>query len=189
VGWALPLRPDREDSVQCSRKHIEYHFNMVGAELLNRAWRRDFQACARHVVVLPGCARARQDSSCKAQRSETELRCAHCTSGCTVSRATRAAQAAGAEAVAVLHGSDFGRFLCSPRLSGNDVGIVGVACAPGLVGAGYRARNRGLPAQCVLLDFSGCAHWLDEPKPTTFDLADMAHTLEQPTRGNQVKAA
>lgn len=189
LGWTLPLRPAREDTVQCSRKRIEYHFNMVGAELLNRAWRREFQACARHVVVLPGCARARQDARCKAQRNETELHCAHCTSGCMVSRATRAAQASGAEAIAVLHGSDFGRFLSSPRLSGGDVGIVGVACVPGLVGAGYRARNRGLPAQCVLLDFSGCAHWLDQPKPTTLDLGDLARALEQPTRGTQTRAA
>jgi hypothetical protein len=91
----------------------------------------------------------------------------------------------------VLHGSDFGRFLTSPRLSGGDVGIVGVACVPGLVGAGWRARSCGLPAQCVLLDFSGCSHWLDKPKPTTLALGDLARTLEQPTQGrtDQARAA
>jgi uncharacterized protein len=178
LGWVLPLRPVREDTVQCSRRRIEYHFNMVGADLLNRAWRRDFQACSRHVLVLPGCARALPDPMCKARREETELHCTHCSKGCTVSRATRVAEKAGATAIAVLHGSDFGRFLRSPRLSGGDVAIVGVACVPGLVGAGWRARNRGLPAQCVLLDFSGCTHWLDEAKPTTLDLDDLNRALE-----------
>ena len=177
---ALPLRGQREDTVQCSRRRIEYHFNMVGAEILNRAWRADFLACERHVVVLPGCARLRPDADCAARRSDTELRCTGCTAGCAVSSATEVAARVGAEAVAVLHGSDFGHFLRSPALSGGNVGIVGVACVPGLVGAGWRARAQGLPAQCVLLEASGCTHWRTTGVPTALDLGELARVL---TRG------
>jgi hypothetical protein len=38
VHWILHKRLSCEDTVQVSRKRLEYHFNMVGAELLNRAW-------------------------------------------------------------------------------------------------------------------------------------------------------
>jgi hypothetical protein len=177
VQRVLPLRGPREDTVQCSRRRVEYHFNMVGAEILNRAWRADFVACERHVVVLPGCARRRADAQCLARRTDTELRCTDCAAGCTVAEATKVAARAGAEALAVVHGSDFGRFLRSPALSGGKVGIVGVACVPGLVGAGWRARAQGLPAQCVLLESSGCAHWRDHALPTSVDLAQLAGIL------------
>jgi hypothetical protein len=178
----LAGRGPREDSVQCSRRRLEYHFNMVGAEILNRAWRQDFLACRRHVVVLPGCARRRQ-SDCAALRTDTELRCSHCTADCSVAAATEIASRHGGEAIAVLHGSDFGRFLRSPALAGGDVGIVGVACVPGLVGAGWRARAEGLPAQCVLLQSSGCGHWRKRPEPTALDLRELGRILGSARRG------
>ncbi len=181
LGWKLPLRPVREDTVQCSRRRLEYHFNMVGAELLNRAWRADFLACPQHVVVLPGCAR-RHDEDCRALAHEGELHCTHCTPYCSVARASTIAGQHGALAVTVLHGSDFGRFLSSPSLQGGDVGIVGVACVPGLVGAGWRARAKGFAAQCVLLIASGCAHWLDEPRPTTLAFAELERICTAPGR-------
>jgi hypothetical protein len=177
VHHVLPRRGSREDTVQCARRRVEYHVNMVGAEILNRAWRADFLACGKHVVVMPGCARRRDDSACAAHRSDTDLRCTHCDQGCTVSAASRLARDKGATAVAVRHGSDFGRFLRSPELSGGNVGIVGVACVSGLVGAGWRARALGMPAQCVLLDASGCAHWRERPVPTAFDFAELARIL------------
>jgi uncharacterized protein len=174
----LPQRGVAEDTVQCSRPRVEYHFNMVGAEILNRAWRKAFLACERHVVVLPGCARRRMSIDCLAVRSETELRCRGCSVDCSVAAATHLANRSGDEALAVVHGSDFGRFLASPALSGGEVGIVGVACVPGLVGAGWRARAHGLPAQCVLLESSGCEHWRERPEPTRLDLAELGRILE-----------
>jgi hypothetical protein len=177
TGHVLPMRAIREDTMQCSRARVEYHFNMVGAELLNRAWRSEFLACSKHVVVLPGCARAHGDAACAARRTDHDLRCTHCAPGCTVSRASKLALARGGVAVAVRHGSDFGRFLLSPELAGGNVGLVGVACVSGLVGAGWRARALGLPAQCVLLESSGCAHWRDRPEPTALDLVELARVL------------
>jgi hypothetical protein len=176
----LAARGPREDTVQCSRRRVEYHFNMVGAEILNRAWRKDFLDCEHHVVVLPGCARRHADAACAARRSDTELRCTGCTAGCAVSAATEVAARTGDQALAVLHGSDFGRFLRSPTLAGGNIGVVGVACVPGLVGAGWRARAQGLPAQCVLLESSGCAHWRTTAIPTSLGLSELARIL---TRG------
>jgi hypothetical protein len=173
----LPRRRWREDFLQCARRRVEYHLNMVGAEVLNRAWREAFLRCRRHVVVMPGCMRPVEDARCAATRSGVDLRCAGCTLGCAVQTATRVAQRAGAEAVAVVHGSDFSRFLRSPALSGGDVGIVGIACVPGLLGAGWRAHAAGLPAQCVLLSASGCLHWRAQAEPTTIDFQELRRIL------------
>lgn len=179
LDQTLPARPPGEDTMQCSKRRVEYHLNMVGSEILNRAWRKGFLACRRHVVVMPGCARIRASAGCRAIRGDNELKCTNCTVGCTVSAASRLAERAGSEALAVIHGSDFSRFLASPALEGGDVGIVGVACAGGLIGAGWRARARGLAAQCVLLDASGCCHWQAQEAPTTFDMAELGRVLDR----------
>lgn len=178
LAQELPSRGLREDTLQCSRRRVEYHLNMVGAEILNRAWRRGFLACRRHVVVMPGCATLRADSECRAVRAETERKCTHCTLGCSISAATRVAERSGTEAVFVMHGSNFSRFLEAQALQSKDVGVIGIACASGLLGAGWRARSRGLMAQCVLLNASGCAHWQAAATPTSFDLAELARILE-----------
>jgi hypothetical protein len=175
----LPSRPKGEDTMQCSRRRVEYHLNMVGSEILNRAWRRAFLGCRRHVVVMPGCARLRGDADCRARVGKPELECRHCMLGCTISTATRQAERIGAEAFAVIHGSDFSRFLASETLNGGGVGIVGVACAAGLIGAGWRARKMGLAAQCVLLNASGCGHWQRVASPTAFELAELARILDR----------
>jgi hypothetical protein len=170
-------RGAREDSVQCSRHRIEYHLNMVGAEILNRAWRADFLARRRHLVVLPSCSRGRPDRECHARRVDHALCCSHCEGSCPVSAASRAAERSGARALAVVHGSDFDRLLESPGYAGDDIAILGVACVPSLLAAGWRARAAGLPAQCVLLESSGCDHWLGRPKPTRFDLEELVRLL------------
>lgn len=190
----LPRRRWREDTIQCARRRVEYHLSMVGAELLNRAWRAPFLACERHVVVMPGCMRARDEAGCRAEKTALDLRCAGCARGCAVLAATQVAARAGADAVAVVHGSDFSRFLRSPALRGGRVGIVGVACVPGLLGAGWRAHAAGLPAQCVLLEASGCAHWRDVARPTALDLGELERVLGAPLRaralaGGSVAAA
>lgn len=183
LGVELPPRVAREeeDAVQCSRQRSEYHLNMVGAEILNRAWRPAFLRCRRHVVVMPGCMRRLSEERCASRRSEVERRCTHCHSGCEVSAATRLAVRTGGDAVAVLHGSDLTEALRRIAARGDDVAIVGVACVPGLIGAGLRARALGLPAQCVLLNASGCAHWQRTAVPTGIDLVELRRVLRRPT--------
>ena len=42
----------REDRISCSRARSEYHLNMVGAELMNRAFRSDFNKTKTKVVLV-----------------------------------------------------------------------------------------------------------------------------------------
>jgi hypothetical protein len=179
----FPQYAQREDAAQCSRRRLEYHLNLVGAELLNRIWQEEFLATEEQIVVLPGCLRRRDDAECRARRTDTELHCTHCTKACLVSEATRIAARFGKPTVAVVHGSDFSRFLTAALGRGKRTGIVGVACAPGILGAGFRAKDLGLPAQCVVLDASGCLHWRDAAAPKGFNLDELARILEGHPRG------
>ncbi len=173
----LPQRQQCEDAVQCSRRRLEYHLNLFAAELLNRIWRDEFLASKERVVVLAACTRKRRDAECRAIRGATALHCTHCTRDCTVSAVTRMAERYHATAVAVVHGSDFTQFLETARSRGPGTGIIGVACAPGIMGAGLRAKSMGLPAQCVVLDASGCEHWRTQGIPSSLDLGELERLL------------
>jgi hypothetical protein len=172
----LPQRRQREDAIQCSRRRVEYHLNLLGAELLNRAWRSDFLGCQEQMVVLSGCLRQKGDS-CRALRHDRTLRCCHCTKDCVVSMASHLAERHGKRALAVIHGSDYFRFLDQATPRRKATGIVGVACAPGILGAGLRAKARGFAAQCVVLHRSGCAHWCNEEHTTSFDVGELERIL------------
>jgi hypothetical protein len=171
LSHAFAARPPREDTLQCSRPRLEYHFNILGAEILNRAWRDEFRRTEQQVLVMPGCTRATSRHACAALTHGVELRCGRCDSRCPAGKGTAMADRVGMASTLVLHGSGFGEVLRSIAARGRSVGIVGVACVPGLVGAGWRAKELGLPAQCVLLESSGCAHWRSRPTTSTFDFA------------------
>jgi hypothetical protein len=175
----LPKHRWREDLVQCGRRRVEYHLNMIGAEILNRAWRDAFEEAPHKVVVVPACMRLLPDERCRAEREDGgQLRCTGCAPRCAVAELRRVAARAGAEVVAVKHGSDFGRLVRAPALRAEGTAIIGVACVPGLVGAGWKARAAGLPAQCVLLEYSGCsAHWHPQGVPTRIHLGELARIL------------
>jgi hypothetical protein len=76
----------REDRIQCSRRRIEYHLNMVGAELMNRALRTEFNETDVKVVLVPGCLRSRSADECEAKRVKEGLICEGCTSQCRVNQ-------------------------------------------------------------------------------------------------------
>ncbi|MEJ2637616.1 MAG: hypothetical protein P8184_20305, partial [Calditrichia bacterium] len=54
----------REDRVSCARTRLEYHLNMVGAVLMNRAFRAEFDGTDAKVVLVPGCLRGRPAEEC-----------------------------------------------------------------------------------------------------------------------------
>jgi len=77
---------------------VEYHLNMVGTELLNRALCQAFLATPRKVVLAPPCMRAKRDDECKAVKTaEGQLLCQACTPDCRIHQLTRLGQKHGFE--------------------------------------------------------------------------------------------
>lgn len=153
----------REDAILRSRRQVEYHLNLLGAELMNRVYHKDYMAASGHAVLLPTCLKARQGMDCAATRSGRPHHCLQCTKECRVSRIVEMSKTDGFEVILVSHESDaFSRSL-TDRLARENIGIVGIACPLNLASGGLRAKAMGIPAQCVILDYCGCgAHWDDE---------------------------
>jgi hypothetical protein len=160
LAETLPDYRWREDGIFCGRQRVEYHMNMVGTEVLNRAFAESFRKTERKVMLLPPCMRAKPDGECKAQMTPYGERCAACTPSCRVHQATKLGEKHGFAVFILPHElSVFSGGKVKPANDGQ-VGVVGVSCPLTNVTGGWETRDLGVPAQGVLLDYCGCSwHW------------------------------
>ena len=169
----------REDRVQCSRSRAEYHLNMVGAEIMNRAFREDFKSADATAVLVPGCMRGRAGEDCRAVKLNEGLQCRGCLEQCQVNRLRAMGRRRGFDTYIIPHASDLS--LWSPRPRQVKRGVVAVACVTTLVEGGWELRRYDASAQCVLLDYSGCSkHWRREGIPTSMNIRELKRILEKP---------
>jgi hypothetical protein len=169
----------REDVIFCGRQRVEYHLNMVGTEIMNRAFRDQFLKTERKVVFLPPCMRAKPDGECKAQPTPSGERCGACTPGCRIHQVTKLGEK---------HGFDV--FIIPDELSvvsdnkmktqrNNQLGLVGISCPLTNMTGGWETRRMGIPAQGVLLDYCGCPwHWHKDGIPTDININQLLQVLD-----------
>jgi hypothetical protein len=158
----------KEDVIFCSRREVEYHMNMVGAEIMNRAFKNEFNERPRKALLLPGCMRRSQEF-CKAEETKLGLRCKGCLKNCNVHALMNMCNKYGFEVYIISHESS--AFSKSTQKDRDELGIVGVACISNLIAGGWKSNSLGIPAQCVLLDGASCQnHWNDEGIPTNINI-------------------
>lgn len=147
----------REDYIICRKKEVEYHLNMVGAEIMNKAYRKKFLQSKEKRLLLPSCMRAKDESSCKAIKTEEGYICAHCTKSCNVNKYDKLGTKYDFQVYIIPHQSNI---TIKRKFVYGDIGIIGVACVLDLISGGLKARSLGFVPQCVFLDYCGCkSHW------------------------------
>lgn len=165
----------REDRVQCSRTRDEYHLNMVGAEIMNRAFRKSYEETEIKALLVPGCMRI-NINECKAVRIREGLKCEGCDSKCNVNKLREMGKKNDFEVFIIPHASDLS--LWSPKPDKPKRGVVAVACVTTLVEGGWELKRYDVCAQCVLLDFSGCKkHWHKDGVPTFINIRELKRIL------------
>ncbi|OPY26929.1 MAG: hypothetical protein A4E28_02256 [Methanocella sp. PtaU1.Bin125] len=173
-----PAHRWKEDVIFSARRRVEYHLNMVGAEIMNRTFRADFRRTKHKAVILPACMRYYPKPQCKARSNGLSCECAECTPQCRVNQITKMGRKFGFSVHLVPHESSVFSGDAGKQLIGEGVGIVGVACVSSLVSGGWKAKGLGLPPQCVLLDHCGCRkHWHDQGIPTDINMSRLMQVL------------
>lgn len=171
----------REDYMLISRPSLDYHLNMVGAEMLNLAYRQGFLLTAQKVVLVPHCMRQPQ-TQCLAEPDEAGLRCKCCSEKCQVGMVAKLGKEYGYGVLIITHETE--ALKSAATGSKDSLGVIGVACALNLLEGGWKARALNYPAQCVLLNYPGCkAHWHKEGVPTALDLKRLTEIM---TGGTQL---
>jgi hypothetical protein len=162
----------REDRIFCLRKPVEYHLNMVGARLLSIEYQKEFINSTEKKVLLPACMRSHSGNKCMAVPHSLGSVCSKCTLGCIVNTITGLGDKNGYKVYIISHESS--------AFSGSDSGgIVGVSCVTRLIEGGWKAKELGLPPQCVLLDYCGCKkHWDADGIPTTLNISELNKIMQ-----------
>lgn len=158
----------REDLIFCSRQRVEYHLNMAGAEIMNRAYKSDFIKTKRKAVFLPACIRKNLDGKCKARVNKDIMCCSSCDSQCQVNKIKALGKKYDYEVFIIPHES---AAFSDKTINVGELGIIGIACITNLLAGGWKAKALGIPAQCIMLDYCGCKnHWDDEGFSTSINM-------------------
>ena len=158
----------KEDIMFFNRKEVEYHLNMVGAEIMNKSLKNEFDNRPRKALLLPGCMRLSEEN-CKAKQTNLGLKCMSCLKQCNVKELTGIGYDYGFEVYIVSHESS--AFSKATKKDRDELGIIGVACVSNLIAGGWKSKSLNIPAQCVLLNKSSCKnHWHKTGIPTNINL-------------------
>lgn len=179
VAQTRPFYRWRRDAVLCGRQRIEYHLNMVGTEILNRAFRDSFLQTERKVLFVPPCMKAKTNSDCQASPTPVGERCAGCTPGCRVNQLTKLGEKHGFQVFMLP--DDLGTLSTGSgrAVTGAQVGVVGVSCVLTNTSGGWETRQQGIPAQGVPLDYCGCSyHWHKSGIPTDINLSRLLQVMD-----------
>lgn len=174
INQKLAHHLNKEDIIFCGRKQVEYHLNMVGAEIMNRTYNERFKERPRKAVILPGCMRLHKE--CSSKEESLGHKCMLCDKNCNVARISEKGLKEGFEVYIVSHEST--AFSKSTKKDRKELGIVGIACVNNLVSGGWKSDSLGIPAQCVILEQVGCQnHWDKEGFPTEINHHELEKVL------------
>ena len=160
----------RENLLMCGKAEVEYHLNMIAAEIMNRGLHKDYACAAQKILLVPACMRGVHSDHCKARIDGADITCTACDPDCDVNRLTRTMRTRGIPVYIVPHSDGFSRWLT--RWQNTGVGLTAIACALNILPGGLEMRERGIAAQCLPLDFPGCRrHWDPQGFPTAVNVA------------------
>jgi hypothetical protein len=167
----------KEDIIFTGRQRIEYHLNMVGAEILNKAFRGDFLKTRNKKLLIPICMRYNGGNECKAKAEKDGYVCGHCTKECRINKLSEMGNELGFQVLIIPHGSSA---FADKNVKYGEIGIVGVACLLNLLSGGFAARQLNLVPQCVILDYCGCKkHWHQQGIVTDINMNELKNVMNK----------
>lgn len=175
----LPSRRWHEDVIFCGRRRVEYHLNMVGAEIMNRIYHNDFANAKEKVLLLPTCMRSPEKGKCCSRPQGRGFICTGCSKNCSVNRLTGFGQQKDLQVKMVPHESSIAATKTDESLFGAGSGVIGVSCVLNLISGGWMLADKGTYPQCVILDYCGCKkHWHPQGISTGINEKQLMRILE-----------
>ncbi|RDY26759.1 DUF116 domain-containing protein [Romboutsia weinsteinii] len=151
---------NKEDIIYCGKGEIQYFFNMVSAEIMNKSYREEFLRTSEKFIFLPSCM-CQTESTCLSEKKGNGYICKHCSRKCNINEMSNMVEKYGYKVLIIPHEASM---LNLEYKNNESIGIIGIACVLNLVSGGLKAIRLGFKPQCIVLDYCGCKnHWREIP--------------------------
>jgi hypothetical protein len=142
-------------------------------DLLNR---EAFNRAKDTIIILPDCL-SLHNPNCLKTDDKWGDRCQQCVDECQANQVTALAKQYGIECV-------FSKRKLEEQIehyadrSGN-LGVIGIGCLMMLANGMRTAHDIGVPTRGVLLNFTGCEHWNEQPRASEFPMSQVEAILRE----------
>jgi hypothetical protein len=138
----------------------QYHLYMLEIELTNRIFQEEFRASRQRLAFLPHCLRD-LSADCLAAQRDLDYVCKGCTNECNINQVSKALRRNGIKPYIWMTANLRALFRKS-RGSGEQLGVLGIACIPELVRGMRMCAKYKIPVVGIPLDANRCARWWGE---------------------------
>ncbi len=135
--------------------------------------REAFNKTKDTVIILPDCLSLMRDK-CKRERTRYGKVCAQCVPNCQINKIMEIARPYGVEAYFSKRALE--KQLTKIKKAKPSLSVIGISCMLTLPSGMRTAKELGIPARGVFLNFTGCDHWTSEPF-TTETAVDRVKTI------------
>ena len=167
---------DRTDKGLRRTPKEKYLLEAVSFKIYDQLNRERFNRAKDTLLVLPDCL-SMHNPDCLKTDEKWGDRCQQCMDDCPASEAVELAEQYGVDAV-------FSKRKLTEQIEhyadgSGDLAVIGIGCILMLADGMRSAADAGIPARGVLLNFTGCEHWNDEPFGSEFALDRLRTILEE----------
>lgn len=167
---------DRTDKDLRRTPKIKYLLEAVSFKIYDQLNRESFNRAKNTIVVVPDCLTL-HNPDCLKTDEEWGDRCQQCLDDCQANEVVELAEQYGLETM-------FSKRKLTEQIEHfaseqGDLAVVGIGCVLMLAEGMRSAADAGVPARGVLLNFTGCDHWNDQPFASEFPMAQLKAILEE----------
>ena len=176
IAAAHADQSDRTDKGLRRTPKEKYLLEAVSFKIYDQLNRERFNRAKNTVIVLPDCL-SLHNPDCLKTDEEWGYFCQQCIDDCQANEVLELAEQYGIEVV-------FSKRRLKEQIEHfaekyDDLAVIGIACLLMLAEGMRTAADVRVPARGVLLDFTGCEHWNDEPFASEFPMSQLKAILEE----------
>lgn len=167
---------DRDDKELRRTPKEKYLLEMLSFRIYDRLNRDEFNRRKSTLIVMPDCL-SLHNPTCEKVETENGTFCRRCKPECQAYEISELARKYKAKFV-------FSKRSLSKQMEYfdkqlGDLSVIGVACITMLASGMRTADEAGIPSRGVLLNFTGCEHWNDQPFASAFTLSWLEAILKE----------
>lgn len=176
IAAAHQDQSDRTDKGLRRTPREKYLLEALSFSIYDELNREAFNRAKDTLIILPDCLRL-DNPDCLKTDERWGDRCQQCDPDCQTFEVSEIADRYGLEVV-------YSKRKLSEQIEhyadrSGDLAVVGIACLLMLAPGMRTAVEVGVPARGVLLNFTGCEHWNDEPFASQFPMERLEAILEE----------